>query len=274
MMWSRWHTLIAGCALIVLSNAVALIGVAYNRSSEPESRLNLTQRELREDYRFDVDNDNSGLTLSLSWRVLTTDSQNVYDYGSYNGAADWLSTAKLESLGFDLSLPAEVDDRKRVHSRQLPKEVFVVLELDGPAYQFALQRAQQAAEQASKVDQQKKAVQRLVRERTANSRLFAVDAGKDIAMLRAQYPDRERYAIVRGSVRMQWLSGKSPRWGGYIAEIANDRVHVPLEFQPAIQMPQTPRGESRSDAGVPFQATVAFGKRLEPWILAASARKP
>jgi hypothetical protein len=176
-------------------------------------------------------------------------------------------------LGFDLSLPTEADDR-RVHSRQLPKEVFVVLELDGPMYQLALQQAQQAVERAGKADQQKAAVERLARERTSNSRLFAVDAGRDIAMLRAQYPDRERYAIVRGSVRMQRLSGKNPRWAGYIAEIANDRVHVPLEFQPAIRpMSQTPRGESRNDARAPFQATVAFGKRLETWILEVSASK-
>lgn len=275
MRWSRWHTLIAGCALIVLSNAIALIGVVYNRSGEPESRLNLTQRELRGGHRFNVDHDDSGLALNLNWRVLTADSESLYGYGSYHGAAEWLDLAKLESLGFDLSLPAEADDRKRAYSRQLPKEVFVVLELDGPIYQRALQQAQQAVERAGKADQQKAAVQRLARERTSNSRLFAIDAGKDIAVLRAQYPDRERYAIVRGSVRMQRLSEKSPRWAGYIAEIANNRVHVPLEFRPAIRsMPQTPRGESRYDASAPFQATVAFGKRLEPWILAVSVSKP
>lgn len=276
MIWSRWYVLIAGCALIALSNAVALIGVAYNRSSEPESQLNLTQRELGEGYRFNADQDNSGLLLNLNWRVLPPDSGNVYEYGLYNGGTvDWLDSEKLELLGFDVSLPAEVDERKHVHSRQLPKEVFVVLELDGPVYQIALQRAQQAAERADKADQQKEAAQRVLREQTTYSRLFAVDAGGDVAMLRAKYPDRQRYAIVRGSVRMQWFSGKNPRWGGTIVEIANDRVHVPLEFQSAIQpMPQTPRGEFRPDAGAPFQATVAFGKRLEPWILAASAGKP
>lgn len=47
MTWSRKHTLIAGIALIALSNAVALIGVAYNRSGEPESELRLSSASLR-----------------------------------------------------------------------------------------------------------------------------------------------------------------------------------------------------------------------------------
>jgi hypothetical protein len=39
-------TLLAGGALILLVNAVALTGVYLNRSGEPESRLRLSEREL------------------------------------------------------------------------------------------------------------------------------------------------------------------------------------------------------------------------------------
>lgn len=273
MIWSRRHTLIAGSALIVLSNAVALIGVAYNRSGEPESRLNLTQRELSEDYRFDRDKDDSGLALNLRWRVLTAGSNDGYDFGSY-GAAEWLSKAKLEALGFDLADVPLAGDYSRTGSRQLPREMFLILELDGPAYQLALQRAQEVAEKAAKADQQKAAVERLTREQTSSSRLFVVNAGNDMATLREQYPDRERYAIVRGSMRLQWSNSRKGqgRWEGHISDIANDRVYVPLEFQKVIQ--RMPTGSSYDAISAPFHATVAFGRRLEPWIVAASAGKP
>ena len=44
--WTRGHTLAIGIALIVLTNAVALGGVWWNRSATPESALTLSQREL------------------------------------------------------------------------------------------------------------------------------------------------------------------------------------------------------------------------------------
>ena len=52
MTWSRKYTLVAGLGLIVLTNAIALFGVVYNRSGAPEATLRLTQRELRTPYRW------------------------------------------------------------------------------------------------------------------------------------------------------------------------------------------------------------------------------
>jgi len=63
MTWSRKHTLIIGIALMALTNAVALIGVAYNRSGEPESELRLTQRELAAPYWRGIDRESGGIEL-------------------------------------------------------------------------------------------------------------------------------------------------------------------------------------------------------------------
>ena len=51
---------IGALLVIVLTNAVALGGAWWNRSGEAESRLELSQRELRVPYRG-IDRESSGL---------------------------------------------------------------------------------------------------------------------------------------------------------------------------------------------------------------------
>ena len=43
---------IAGLAIIIVTNIVALAGVAYNRSGEPDAVVELTERELGLPYRY------------------------------------------------------------------------------------------------------------------------------------------------------------------------------------------------------------------------------
>lgn len=279
--WSRGHTLAAGIALIALTNAIALGGVAYNRSGEPESVLKLTQRDVLAPHGYGLDRDGGGLQLFVSWRALSADMDREF-YWNFQGTPEWLDESKLVSLGFDVS-PPPVERRSRWrYDRQLPREALVVLELDGPTYQEALKRARQReAKEAAKGAETGKtgpgtpaaqAALFLKNEETANSRLFAVDVGRDARALRAKFPDRTRYAIVQGKVRpsYQSLRGKEARWTGYIEVIENVRINVPLEFRKAVE--SAPRSIARATAApaVPaFEVTVAFGKRFEPWILAA-----
>lgn len=283
--WSRRRTLIAGLALIALTNAVALGGVAWNRSGEPDSVLQLTQRELGQPYRFGFDKDSGGLVLDLRWRVPAVDRGKAY-YADRYGTPAWLDRAKLASLGFPVSQPPRARGGDRDYDRLLPREALVVLELDGPARADALERAREHARKeaaraaAGKGNKEalnaaKNAAEFLQREEAVNSRLFAVDAGLDAAALRTRYPDRTRYAIVHGSVRAQYHAerGAAGEWTGHIEGIDNGQINVPLEFRKAIgSVPQTHEWESPSQAGSPFQATVAFGKRFEPWVIAVSAR--
>jgi hypothetical protein len=278
--WTRMHTLGAGIALIALTNAVALTGVAYNRSGEPESRLLLTQREFSRSDAFRLDRESGGLTLRLHWRVLGKDPSAETYYGGAYIAPAWLDGAKLADLGFDVSESATANRRGRRLARQLPREALIVLELDGPAYREALDRAERRAAKdtanpQAKPEAKRNIAERLKREQTAGSRLFAVDAGLDAAALRAKYPDRARHAIVQGSIRMHFLAGgKDPGPAGYIERVANDRINVPLEFQTAIvSAPRPHRGAGLAYEEPPFQVTVAFGKRFEPWLVSAAAGK-
>ena len=281
---SRKGILLAGVGLILAANAVALGGAAFNRSGDPECTLRLTERELRVVGGPDLDRENSAMSLRLRWRTLGQRAGPADDFpdGRYawGGAPKWLDAAKLAELGFGTA-------RKRVrggreHDAIPAKEVFLVLELDGPAYQAALERARQdnqraKAAQAGARDpegESKRAAQRLRREESTSSRLFVIDAGLDAGALRARYPDRARHAIVRGQVRPYWDT-RADATGALVGHVVGPSVgeiHVPLEFQPSLASAGE-RALQGEDAQQPRrEITVAFGRRLEPWITAVANR--
>ena len=86
------RTMLAGIGLIILTNAVVLAGVAYNRSGEPETRIILTERELNLPYRYGGSKENSGIALRVNFRVDGTSSDK---YRYYGNDARWLSKEKL-----------------------------------------------------------------------------------------------------------------------------------------------------------------------------------
>ena len=274
--WSRRRTLIAGLGLIVVVNAIALAGVAYNRSGEPVSVLQLSERELRLPYSYTSSlkrTENSGVALNLQWRVPAEGNELDYEaYGSYGGSPPWLNQAKLAALGFE-GLSAKRSESAGL-KKQRTREVLLVLELDGVAARKALERAREKAVEEEKLNdanpgnkefaqRSKAAKERLEREQRENSRLFAVDAGLDAAALRTQYPDRTRYLIVRGQVRPQLVSHeKEDQLRGFISALSIGEINVPVEFQSVLLRPVP------ENTRVKFSASVAFGQRLEPWITA------
>jgi hypothetical protein len=290
MKWSRTHTLVAGLALILTTNAVALIGMVYNRSHEPESTLKLTQRELHLPYEWGFRQENSGISLSLQRRVLAEQDNTLHGMGrSYTGfgnAPNWLNKSKLAALGFDVSEPEDSHRARPHYDKLLPKEVLLVLELDGPAYRAALEDAQkhlQKEEALLKANAGKKefevraknAKQELYQEERIYSRLFVIDAGLDIASLRVQYPDRKRYAILRGQIQPYLVeNNRKTRLVGYITGLSVSRINVPARYREIFEsMQENAQTNEYGVAASPFEVSVAFGKRLEPWITEAKATK-
>ena len=259
----------AALALILLTNTLALGGAAWNRRGEPESRLTLSQRELRLPYRG-FDRENSGQALTLNWRVAGVAVDNNQPYWDYHngGAPEWLDRAKMESLGF-AQIPSAGDDHRRRTGRALSRDVLLVLEFAGEASRKALERARQhqaeeegkwaaAPDSNEKKNRLKLAADRLLREENESSRLFVVDAGLDAVVLRSKYPDRRRYAIVRGQVR--------PFWNGE-RNVSAARGHVSNLSIAGINVPYAYRNLLGATAGQEkFTADVEFGQRLEPWI--------
>ncbi|MCF8198385.1 MAG: DUF4824 family protein [Sulfuritalea sp.] len=273
--------LAAGAALILVTNAVVLIGVYFNRSGEAEARITLTQRELSVPHGGDWvrGKENSGLALDLKWRVNQASVDEYYGgYGYSGGTPDWLDEARMKSLGFDVAIAAENTAGRRRFERQMQREILLVLELDGPAWQKALEHARQnaarheAAWQANAGSKEfenkaRHARQQLQNEEAINSRLFAIDAGLDRESLRVKYPDRDRYLILKARVRPRLEArNKKTRVTGYVSELAVSRFNVPHAMRPA-QAPAA-RASMRAADGktLRFEATLAVGRRLEPWI--------
>lgn len=273
------YILAAGALLILLANAVALVGVYLNRGGEAESRLTLSQRELTMPWGWAAAKENSGLALSLNWRVIDPVVGDFGGgYGFSGGTPDWLDTARMAALGFDTTLPAEGAFGRRRFERQLPREVLLVLELAGPAWQQALEQARQNAarhEAASKAnagskefaEKARRAQEQLKREEGANSRLFAIDAGLDRAALRAKYPDRGRYLILKGMVRPRLATHeKQTRVTGHVSALAVTQINVPHALRPLLEPALRKHKRTAEDPAPHFEAVIAVGQRLEPWL--------
>src|SRR6185295_3092879 len=69
-------------------------------------------------------------------------------------------------------------------------------------------------------------------ERERSSRLFLVDAGLDYDSLRARYPDRSRYAIVRGKVRVDsWMVKNTGSLNGSVSGLSVSALNVPVDLR-------------------------------------------
>jgi hypothetical protein len=255
------HGLLAGLALILLSNAVALAGVWYNRQGEPESRLQLSQRELHRNWDGPRQ-ENSGLSLRLDWRLPLrekTDKDRCYSERS-------LTEAQVQAVGLPSRGPAPRQDTRRA---------WAILELDGPLYQQSLQQAERHLQQASaklqelphdkkRQQQEKAARETLANERDKESRLFLVDVGLDADALRRRYPDRSRYALLRGTVRIWqrcYNEAGSTLSGSF--NPSNGNINVPHAWR---QLLAERLPEYYGNANRPFSAEISFGQRLEPWL--------
>lgn len=266
-------------AVLLAANIVVLTGVAANRRGEPESQTVLTERELQLPYS--MHRDNSGLSLQLVWRTLAKEAEGEgYYYDSRTPG--WLDAGKLRELGF---APEDYGDGQAAGriKEALPRDVLVVLENDGEAHRQAIRRAEEAlaADEArwrAKSDDRllkerfDEAGKRLKRERSSASRLFAVDAGLDADQLRAKYTDRGRYLIVRGMVRPFRSSAGRRDAGGYLTGLAIENIHVPLDQRSGFDALQMQDQSRRDEFAEPrYQVELAWGRRLEPWVVGVQA---
>ena len=272
---------LAGAALILLVNALILAGAAWNRSAE-EARLALTQRELPSGREWGLERERSGVSLRLDWRVMSHQPDQAQVPGYYSREVGWLDVPRLRALGFDLpDQPPARNDEARRRRLDTSRRAWLVLELDGPAHVAAVDAARQHFERIeaeagsepahAEVEIRIKAAREaLEAEREHRSRLFVIDAGIDPAALRARYPQRDRYLILGGRIGVSvqtWEAGAAlalPRYQAHIAELEVESIHLPARFHGAV-------AASGNRDALRYRIDVAWGRRHEPWVVAARA---
>jgi hypothetical protein len=259
----RRRLVIAAIVLVLAVNSLVLAGVAWNRAGEPQAELVLTERELAPPYAHWPRKENSGIGLRIS--------RAMQDY-------DWLDRDKLVELGFD---PGSFDQRPRDRWRSVDREVWLVLEYDGAAFEAVLARQRERLDRVRvdwasgkrEVREVEVAQQHLNHLAMGSSRLMAIDAGRDRNALHARYPDRQRHAIVRGTVRMHAVQGPGdevPEARARVVRLLPGQVHVPRRFHSelavALEQPRV-----RTEAPPRYHATLRYGRRGEPWLTAIEA---
>ena len=270
-----------GLALILVTNAFVLTGVAYNRSTEPEAVIQLTERESNLSYSVE---ENTGIALQLAWHQQR-------EYRSYTRIHEpgWFDQAKLESLGFDCSTPLTDPEADWRYRKALPRQAYVVLEYEGKGWQDLLSAKEQEVQQtAVEVERQERspkvlenAREELERFRMTGSRLVAVDTGLDPSRLRQLYPDRHRFIVLPAEVSLQYVPQTSDKTGihpaylyGRISGLRRDEIHVPLEHRSLlerIRMEDQRAGHSnrydRTNQEPRYSVVINYGKKREPWIV-------
>jgi len=282
----------AACGLIVVTNLSILVAVGWNRQGEPQATLSLTERELalpaaRQDER-------TGLELSLRTThepprlVRRTANWRRYELPSVDW--DWLDRAKLLELGFRLDLEASHPDAAEHYSQAMPRRAYVVVEYDGEAWdRWILGREEQVRQLRREVDDGNAVPSALADvealldiDRTMRSRLFPVDAGSDVDALRHRYGDRRDHAVVAGLLRPKVVESESgPTLSGEVLGLVVNRIHVSRELGSPIEgfLPQETweevqaREQTEAKSGWPsptpprYRATLAIGRRHEPWLV-------
>lgn len=289
----RQRGMLIAVGLVLLVNAVVLVGVAANRSGEPDAVVTLTERELPlSSYDGYAERENTGLSLRLSWVQGRTGSvRAAFPPARRRGRPAWFDKAKLEAIGFDCAMPLDDPSAALHYDKMLPRKTFVVLEYEGAAWESWLEEGREELagmeEQIVKGEvspkQRKDAGKEFEREARTCSRLFAVDVGNDPAALRERYGDRGRFLILPSTVRLLYTrpddaadERRSPPYlEGSIADVLTDEIFVPKEHRAVLEKLLHADGRMNNgeysayahrNRGPLYAVTVHVGKRHEPWV--------
>ena len=240
--------------MVVLAVGTGILGAAaYNRSGAPESVLGLSERELEVPTgSVSGRRENTPLTLRLVWRVESSDRFSPATTVASDTRAAWITPAKLA----ELHIPVPRRTAQNTFASTL-----LVLELAGDAYARTVSRACEAPGLA-------KDERACDFESNTAGRLYVIDAGRSLAELRKKYPDRARYAIVPGVIKLSRdLNGGDV--AGYVDSVSVGTVQG---IEPLRSQIDPGNGEMAWHRLHPFTAMIAFGRRLEPWDVSIEGR--
>jgi hypothetical protein len=249
----RHPSILLAAATVLAADAFVLAEAAYNRSGRPFASIEITERELR---LVRLHSESTAFVLQLAWEP-------AWGRHKFEDGPGWLDWAKLEELGYDCRLPLTDTSAPAHYGAMPPKQVFAVLEYS------------QAAGVA-------------IADRSTRSRLIAIDAGPDYALLHKKYPDTRRFLILPAMVRLYYEAAWDPNTrartpGGYlrgaVTEMLVGEISVPSSLrrlfegldQITYEYPRTPEALHR---GPRYAVSLNYGRNYEPWIGSARLLAP
>jgi hypothetical protein len=275
-------------ALVVVAvvNIGVLGGVMRNRSGEPEATVLLDERELE---RLPVDRENSALQLRLRYQNAAFDEGPGAASAEDALAPRFLDEARLAALGFDCSASAADEGAASFYRSVLPRPAFIVFSIGGPEWErqvaaWQQRHGQRIEEQIARGDLTGQAINsartEIAEAPKRLSRLMPVDAGRDAATLRSAHPDRARFLILPGVVRLHFVERGQPGGPsvyGYLINVFPPLLTVPRELRAPLDALREPpsdrrpgrapgRGLAMLDRAPRYEVKVSVGRALQPWI--------
>lgn len=261
--------LIIGLTILLGTNLVVLGGVAYNRMGTPTAQLTLTERELSLPYTRGEYQENSGISLSINWRIPTKENSNYLpsNYLPYSARNIDMSKEELSALGFDL------DNNEDNYWRE-SKELYWALEFDGDLHKAEVAKTEahyrkavaafneQADDTAKRRKKEFKAS--LAQEKNSNSRLFFIKASADYESLAREYAKQSNILIVAGLAK-PYYNSSDKSYHLRLQHLSVRNIMIPLEYTDILSTLARPDGR---DANPPrYSVTVSWGNRLEPRVV-------
>jgi hypothetical protein len=247
--------LLAAAAIVCLTNAGALTLGAMNRTGPPDAELTLTERELR------LVHDSESTATSL--RVMFVQR---FD------EAEWLTCPKLETLGVSCAPPPPGSDMGRWYARQPERSAYVVLEYDGDAWK-SYRDAEKRRQEEARRTYNSAALDNIDSLLDGYSRLVAIDADSDAAVLRRRYPDRHRDLIVEARVSIygrEAPDGHGPtRLSGTITRVTPPTINVPKPYSSMFASMNGSTYAPSTEGASRYWVTLRYGRFHEPWIVNA-----
>jgi len=237
----NWRAFAIALFVPLWVTGATLASVSRNRSGGREAMV-LSEREVFVSPRT---GDNTTVYVSLIWHRPSMRRDT------------WFDAEKLRQLGFDVGPGGDAPGAESHYRRQMPRDVFVVFELDGPAWRAFLE---EHARDPAPPGTDRTIVEELARRGT---RLVPVDVDRDAAVLESRYPDARRYLITAGTARPQLVAAPNepPSVVGTVDRLMPQQIHVAREW--AAELP--PPSEF---VPVPFEVEIRYGLNYEPWVTA------
>lgn len=260
--------LIAGLSILIVTNLVVLSGVAFNRMGDATTQLALTERELS---LFDFSraaDENSGVSLSIKWRV-PTEADDMY-YG-FSAKDLTLTKDELLALGFN-----------RIDSVNNPwvesRELYWAFEFDGALHKAEIEKVDATYQTAlaayneqpsdENLRQKNQLSRNLEREKSSNSRLFFIEAAVDYDSLSTKYDRQKNVLIVKG-VTKPYYNSNDMAYHLTLRHLSVEKIMVPLEY---VEVFSGLENRNRRDINPPrYRVDIKWGARLEPWIVGAQS---